>query len=312
MKEMSFKKYKEEVMKDPRSSKLDFTTDSRLHYVYRISLKKHYYGSRTDWDNNTIGHGYFTTSTDKKFITNFRSNPEDYKIKIIRKFDNPGDKILYESYLHQFFNVKLHDGFINRANQTPFGFDRTGRKATEETKRKTSKASIKSNQEIAADPIRSAARSQKISEKAIKSHQEIAADPIRSAARSKAHVEANAEIKADPIRAMAKNKAQIIAQSKFRKKFEADPIKVKARSEKHIKNCAEIKADPIRAASRSASLSKVNLRPVRQYDLKGNFIREFPSRKAAATYLGKNQASGISGCITGRLKTYLGFIWKNI
>ncbi len=309
---MSFKKYKEEIMKDPRSSKLDFNIDGRFHYVYRISLKKHYYGSRTDWDNNTIGGGYFTTSTDKEFVANFRSNPEDYKVKIIRKFDNPGDKILYESYLHQFFDVKLHDSFINRANQTPFGFDRTGRKATEETKRKTSKASIKTNQEIAADPIRSAIKSKKISEKSIKSHQEIAADPIRSAARSKAHIEANAEIKADPIRALAKNKAQIAAQLKFREKFEADPIKVKARSEKIIKNQQEIAADPIRSAARSASLSKVNLKPVGQYDLKGNFIKEFPSRKAAASYLGKNQATGISGCITGRLKTYLGFIWKNI
>ncbi len=125
---MIFKKYKEKILKDPRSSTLDFTPDGRTHYAYRVSRLlevSHYYGSHTDISVDTIGTEYYTSS--KYLEESFKANPENYKIKIIRRFDNPGDKILFESYLHQYFDVKSHDSFINRSNQTPFGFDTTGK-----------------------------------------------------------------------------------------------------------------------------------------------------------------------------------------
>ncbi len=126
---MTFKKYKKWILEDPRSEKLNFEPDGRNHYAYRVSKDRnnHYYGSRTDRDNKTLGKGYFTSSRNLEFKNEFKANPEDYKVKIIRKFNNPGDKILFESYLHQKFDVKNHDSFINQSNQTAFGFDTTGK-----------------------------------------------------------------------------------------------------------------------------------------------------------------------------------------
>lgn len=46
-------------------------------------------------------------------------------------YDNPGDKIIHEAFLHQRFDVKLHSSFYNKANQTPFGFDTSGMKMSE-------------------------------------------------------------------------------------------------------------------------------------------------------------------------------------
>ncbi len=127
---MTFTKYKYKVLQDIRSKKLDFISDGRLHYVYRVTELfqdgRHYYGSRTEC-KITIGHNYFTSSKDRDFCISFKEKTDNYKIKIIKIFDNPDDKMLFESYLHQKFNVKDNDNFINRANQTPFGFDTTGK-----------------------------------------------------------------------------------------------------------------------------------------------------------------------------------------
>ncbi len=172
---MTFKKYKEWVLKDPRSEKLDFNIDGRKHYVYRISKDgEHYYGSKSEIlgiIEETIGNGYYTSSYNLDFKKDFKNESKDYKIKIIRYFDNPSDKILFESYLHQYFDVKNHDNFINMSNQTPFGFDVTGRKASEETIKNMIEAQAKIN----ADPI-------KVNErrlKKLKIQKEIEDDPIK-------------------------------------------------------------------------------------------------------------------------------------
>ncbi len=126
---MTFTKYKTEVLLDSRSSKLNFEPDNRNHYVYRISnkyIRLYYYGSKTEDYSDTIGCGYYTSSADNWFLSDFKTNPDDYQIKIIRRFNNSADKILFESYLHNCFDVKNHNNFINLMNQTPFGFDATG------------------------------------------------------------------------------------------------------------------------------------------------------------------------------------------
>jgi hypothetical protein len=51
--------------------------------------------------------------------------------------------------------------------------------------------------------------------------------------------------------------------------------------------------------------------PVLQYDLKGKFIKEWPSSKEAAKILkNKKTGSDIIQCIHGKQKTAYGFIWK--
>ena len=47
-------------------------------------------------------------------------------------------------------------------------------------------------------------------------------------------------------------------------------------------------------------------KPILQFDLKGNFIREWPS----ATDVGKEVNVAICKCLKGKSKTSLGYIWK--
>ena len=138
---MTFKNYKTQILKDERSKKLNFEIDGRTHFVYRITqikLNEHYYGSKTG-KISILGNPYISKSKDKEFIKDQKENPQNYKYKVIRVFDNPADKMVFEAYLHQKFNVKEKNNFYNRANQTPFGFDTTGNK---EIARKISKAKM--------------------------------------------------------------------------------------------------------------------------------------------------------------------------
>lgn len=55
--------------------------------------------------------------------------------------------------------------------------------------------------------------------------------------------------------------------------------------------------------------SKQNKIPIAQFDLKGNFIKQFESVRQASREL--NISSGaISNAISGRTKTCKGFMWK--
>lgn len=123
--------YKNIILEDERSKILRFNkVDNRFHYVYRITeikTKKHYYGSRTSIKEPLLDLINYGTSSKRKL--DIINNPENYKFKIIKVFDNSGDKMLYESFLHQYFNVKEKDNrFWNKSNQTPWGFDTTGLK----------------------------------------------------------------------------------------------------------------------------------------------------------------------------------------
>ena len=124
--------YKNLVLQDERVTKLNFIPDDRAHYVYRVTdytrnIEENYYGSRSTAKNNYIeDFWYYRTSS--KYNTIIKENKENYKVKIIKVFNNPGDKILYKAFLHQYFDVKLSNMFWNKSNQTPFGFDTTGTK----------------------------------------------------------------------------------------------------------------------------------------------------------------------------------------
>lgn len=55
-----------------------------------------------------------------------------------------------------------------------------------------------------------------------------------------------------------------------------------------------------------------NLIKTYQYDLDGNFIKEFQCIKDAAIYIGNYKlASNINECINGKRKSASGYIWKN-
>jgi len=107
----------------------------RYHYVYRIThivKKLHYYGTRTTSNTketlpeNDLGSKYFSSSKNKDFIQEQILNPDKFKYKIVKIFDSRIKALALEIKLHNKFNVKIHNSFYNRANQTSTGFDTTG------------------------------------------------------------------------------------------------------------------------------------------------------------------------------------------
>jgi len=127
----TFSSYKSYILTDERSKKLIFQPDGRNYYVYRITnikINQYYYGSRVTKLEpiDDPGIKYFSSSTIKNFINEQKIQPNHFKYKIIKIFNNPADSIIYESFLHQWFKVSSNYIFINKANQTPFGWNTSG------------------------------------------------------------------------------------------------------------------------------------------------------------------------------------------
>ena len=108
----------------------NLVNDMKYHYTYRITNikdKMHYYGvhSCNCLPKEDIGIEYFS-SAKKEFINHQKQNPEQYKYKVIKIFDTRVEAVEHEIFLHKKFDVKLHEQFYNRSNQTSTGFDRSG------------------------------------------------------------------------------------------------------------------------------------------------------------------------------------------
>jgi len=61
--------------------------------------------------------------------------------------------------------------------------------------------------------------------------------------------------------------------------------------------------------TRNERMAKNKSKPVLQYDLNGNFIREWPSGLKVEEELGIDQGN-ISSCCLGKIKTAGGFVWR--
>lgn len=102
------------------------------HYVYRITNlveNKHYYGKRSSKNltpKEDLGKRYFSSSFDEYFIEDQKSNPQNYKYKVVRCFPNAKDAVLFEAKIHEKFDVARNKSFYNKAKCTGRGFDRTG------------------------------------------------------------------------------------------------------------------------------------------------------------------------------------------
>lgn len=107
-------------------------TDGRYHYIYRITNlveNKHYYGSRTSKIDPylDLGKKYFSSAKSNKWIiADQKTNPQNYKYKIVASFMSRKDATAREVSLHRKFDVKTHDKFYNTANQSSSRFDCTG------------------------------------------------------------------------------------------------------------------------------------------------------------------------------------------
>ncbi len=59
------------------------------------------------------------------------------------------------------------------------------------------------------------------------------------------------------------------------------------------------------------SMSKCHMKPILQYDMHMNFIREWESAKTAMAFISPGaKNTGITHCLRGRKKSYKGFIWR--
>lgn len=114
------------------------------YYVYRITNiveRKHYYGKRKTKKNpkNDLGYSYLSSSTNKEFIEDQKSNKSNYKYKIVKVYNNPEEASKLEIRLHNKFNVGVNPNFYNKVKQTSIKFDATGFVITPEHKAKISK-----------------------------------------------------------------------------------------------------------------------------------------------------------------------------
>lgn len=122
---------KQDIIKEKKSNKLFF-------YVYRITnliTNKHYYGSRTCNLKPSLDLKHKYTSSSKYVNEDIKLyGIFNFKFKIIKEFKNPTDMLLYEAFLHNYFDVKSHKHFYNRSNVTPTGFTTIGSIMTKDIK----------------------------------------------------------------------------------------------------------------------------------------------------------------------------------
>lgn len=100
----------------------------KYHYVYRITHKiciKHYYGVRTSKNikpYEDLGITYFSSSSDKEFLQEQKTHPENFKYKVIQIFNSREEASLWEIRLHKKFNVATNESFYNKTNALSTGF----------------------------------------------------------------------------------------------------------------------------------------------------------------------------------------------
>lgn len=124
-------------------------TSTKFHYVYRITnivAQKHYYGKRncSTEPKLDLGIKYFSSSKDKLFIVEQKTNPQNFKYKIIRLFNTVEEATAFEIRLHNKFDVGINPSFYNRSKQTStkFSFDGTGTVTVKDINGNASRVSV--------------------------------------------------------------------------------------------------------------------------------------------------------------------------
>lgn len=106
---------------------------SKLFIVYRITniiVRKHYYGYKSCSHRDPkeiIGKTYFSSSSDKEFITEQKNHPERFRYKIVARFNTKEEALEREIRLHKLFDVGRNVSFYNKVKQTSSAFDSSGK-----------------------------------------------------------------------------------------------------------------------------------------------------------------------------------------
>jgi ribosome-binding protein aMBF1 (putative translation factor) len=108
----------------------------KYYYVYKITdkkRKKYYIGSRTSEipPDQDLGHVYFSSSTNRKFITEQRKTPNQFIYEIIKTFSDIEQALKYETELIQQKNALNDKNYYN--GRTRLNFAATNSRATKST-----------------------------------------------------------------------------------------------------------------------------------------------------------------------------------
>lgn len=125
---MTFKAYKRANEHKVKNTKVIV---NRYFYVYRITDKEtnmHYYGSRVSVKSpkEDLGITYLSSSYNEEFISKQKADKSKFKYKVVKVCTSNVEKQLFESYLHDKFDVGVNSLFYNMVKQTVEGFDCTG------------------------------------------------------------------------------------------------------------------------------------------------------------------------------------------
>ena len=143
MRIQTYKNYKAWVVSHKKFKDCDINferVDDRFYYVYRITntlCDTHYYGQRTSSIEPTkdIGVRYFSSTRSNSLKLALVEDIDHIAFKVVRVFNNKGDKICYEAFLHQYHDVsQTNNALYNKYNSSPFGYDRTGIPWSEEAR----------------------------------------------------------------------------------------------------------------------------------------------------------------------------------
>ena len=90
---------------------------ARKPYVYKVTnLENHQYYIGSQCRGKIIGHNYFTSSTNKEFLDDFKNYREEkYKIEIIKEFEDPEKCGRAENYIIRNHMIKKDGLCLNRA-----------------------------------------------------------------------------------------------------------------------------------------------------------------------------------------------------
>ena len=103
----------------------------KFHYTYQIvelSTNKKYIGVRSSdiEPRLDIGHVYFSSSSDIKFIKRQKEFPNDYEYIVLSIHESREDANKDEMYLHEKYDVASSINFYNKANSSSINFNRVG------------------------------------------------------------------------------------------------------------------------------------------------------------------------------------------
>lgn len=106
-----------------------------------------------------------------------------------------------------------------------------------------------------------------------------------------------------------KKKSEISRKIQSSKEYRSNMRDIIKSSEAHKKYVKKLKEDGKKGIHKTYDRTNY-VKPVLQFDKKGNFIKEWPSTSCFEVTNKKKTRSSVSSCCTGRLKTAYGFIWK--